>query len=230
MVADLSKLEADRAVLLAGISHDLRTPLARLRLELEMADVPQPTRDAMVGDIEQIDAIVRQFLDYARKAPQAPADDIELAPLIEAAVRRARIDAQPASSVQMRLAPDVIVRGHRTELERAFDNLLINAIRYGRDPASETLAVDVSLTRENDRALIAVADRGGGVPPDQIDRLMRPFERGDAARSGGGGAGLGLPIVERIARMHGGTLRLLVNAPHGLRAELALPLARASAI
>jgi two-component system osmolarity sensor histidine kinase EnvZ len=229
MVADLSKLEADRAVLLAGISHDLRTPLARLRLELEMADVPQQTRDAMVGDIEQIDAIVRQFLDYARKTPQAPAEDIELAPLIEAVVRRGRIDAQRAASVEMQLAPDVVVRGHRTELERALDNLLTNAVRYGRDPATGALAVDVRMVRANDRAVIAVADRGNGVSPDEIDRLMRPFERGDAARSGGSGAGLGLPIVERIARMHGGSLRLLANAPQGLRAELTLPLARAQA-
>jgi two-component system osmolarity sensor histidine kinase EnvZ len=183
----------------------------------------------MVGDIEQIDAIVRQFLDYARRTPQAPAEDIELAPLIEAVVRRGRIDAQPAASVEMQLAPDVVVRGHRTELERALDNLLTNAVRYGRDPATGALAVDVRMVRANDRAVIAVADRGNGVSPDEIDRLMRPFERGDAARSGGSGAGLGLPIVERIARMHGGSLRLLANAPQGLRAELTLPLARAQA-
>lgn len=223
MVADLAKLEADRAVLLAGISHDLRTPLTRLRLEVEMADVPHDARDAMVGDIDQIDGIVRQFLDYARNAPQAPAEDLELAPLVDAAVRRARIDVQPASQVELRLAPNVRVRGHRTELDRAIDNLLTNAVRYGRDPQSGQLHVTVSLMRSDDQAVVGVADHGPGVPTDQIERLMRPFERGDAARSGGGGAGLGLPIVDRIARMHGGSLRLLANAPHGLRAELALP-------
>jgi two-component system osmolarity sensor histidine kinase EnvZ len=77
--------------------------------------------------------------------------------------------------------------------------------------------------RNDDLAVISVADEGPGVPTDQMERLMRPFERGEAARSGGGGAGLGLPIVDRIARMHGGALRLLANPPHGLRAELALP-------
>jgi two-component system osmolarity sensor histidine kinase EnvZ len=223
MVADLAKLEADRAVLLAGISHDLRTPLTRLRLEVEMAGVPQDARDAMVGDIDQIDGIVRQFLDYARKAPQAPAEDVELAPLLEAAVRRARIDVQPGSKVELRLAPNVRVRGHRTELDRAVDNLLTNAVRYGRDPQSGQLSVAVSLMRSDDQVIVGVADLGPGVPTEQIERLMRPFERGDAARSGGGGAGLGLPIVDRIARMHGGSLRLLANTPHGLRAELALP-------
>jgi two-component system osmolarity sensor histidine kinase EnvZ len=223
MVADLGKLEADRAVLLAGISHDLRTPLARLRLEIEMANVPAEARDAMAGDIEQIDSIVHQFLDYARKEPQAPAEDIELAPLLEAAVRRARIDTQPLSRVDLRLAPTVRVRGHRTELDRAVDNLLTNAARYGRDPKSGVLSVTVSLLRDDDTAIVGIADNGPGVPTDQIERLMRPFERGEAARSGSGGAGLGLPIVQRIARMHGGDLRLLANAPHGLRAELALP-------
>jgi two-component system osmolarity sensor histidine kinase EnvZ len=223
MVADLGKLEADRAVLLAGISHDLRTPLTRLRLEVEMANVPQEARDAMTGDIEQIDGIVHQFLDYARREPQAPAEDIELAPLLEAAVRRARIDAQPLSRVDLRLAPAVRVRGHRTELDRAVDNLLTNAARYGRDPQSGVLNVTVSLLRDDDTAIVGIADNGPGVPTDQIERLMRPFERGDAARSGSGGAGLGLPIVQRIARMHGGDLRLLANAPHGLRAELTLP-------
>jgi two-component system, OmpR family, osmolarity sensor histidine kinase EnvZ len=223
MVADLGKLEADRAVLLAGISHDLRTPLTRLRLEVELANVAPEARDAMASDIEQIDSIVHQFLDYARKEPQAPAEDIELGPLLEAAVRRARIDAQPQSRVDLRLAPAVKVRGHRTELDRAVDNLLTNAMRYGRDPNSGALSVTVSLVRDDDMAIVGVADNGPGVPTDQIERLMRPFERGEAARSGSGGAGLGLPIVQRIARMHGGDLRLLANAPHGLRAELALP-------
>jgi two-component system osmolarity sensor histidine kinase EnvZ len=188
-----------------------------------MANVPEEARDAMAGDIEQIDSIVHQFLDYARKEPQAPAEDIELAPLLEAAVRRARIDTQPLSRVDLRLAPTVKVRGHRTELDRAVDNLLTNAARYGRDPKSGVLSVTVSLLRDDDTAIVGIADNGPGVPTDQIERLMRPFERGEAARSGSGGAGLGLPIVQRIARMHGGDLRLLANAPHGLRAELALP-------
>ena len=181
MVADLGKLEADRAVLLAGISHDLRTPLTRLRLEVEMANLPQDTRDAMVGDVEQIDSIVRQFLDYARKEPQAPAEDIELAPQLEAAVRRARIETKPLARVELRLAPAVTVRGYRTELDRALDNLLTNAVRYGRDPASGTLNVTVSLMRDDDLVIVGVADHGPGVPTDQIERLMRPFR---ARRSG----------------------------------------------
>ena len=222
MVADLAKLDADRAVLLAGISHDLRTPLSRLRLELELAQLADGTRTAMVGDIEQIDAIVRQFLDYARKTPQAAAEEVDLSASVAAAVRRARIDAEPNSTVEVNLAAGVHVRGYAVEIDRALDNLLTNAARYGRDPASGTLHVTVALAENASRAIVSIIDRGPGIPSGEIDRLLRPFERGEAARSGSTGAGLGLPIVSRIARMHGGELQLSANVPHGLRAELSL--------
>ena len=222
MVADLGKLDADRALLLAGISHDLRTPLSRLRLELEMAPVPEASRAAMVGDIEQMDAIVRQFLDYARKTPQAPAAEIDLSAATSAAVQRARIDAEPGSSLELRVDPGVRVRGFATEIDRALDNLLTNAVRYGRDSQTGRLHVAVSLTASADHATVAVTDQGSGVSAEHIDRLLRPFERGESARSGSTGAGLGLPIVERIARMHAGSLRLLPNSPRGLRAEMTL--------
>jgi len=224
MVTDLGKLDADRAVLLAGISHDLRTPLSRLRLEVELAPLPGDTREAMVGDIEQMDAIVRQFLDYARNVPQAPATDVDLTAAVAAAVQRARIDADANATVDVSLAENVRVRGYAVELDRALDNLLTNAVRYGRDPGSGELQMAVSLTVAADRAVVSVTDKGSGVPASEIDRLMRPFERGEAARSGSTGAGLGLPIVERVARMHGGDLQLSTNSPHGLRAEMRLPL------
>lgn len=222
MVTDLGKLEADRAVLLAGISHDLRTPLSRLRLELELAPLPESARAAMVDDIEQMDAIVRQFLDYARKTPQARATEVDLSAAVAAAVQRARIDAEPNSAVEVEITPDVQVRGYAVELDRALDNLLTNAVRYGRDAETGQLQIAVSLTATAERAVVSVIDQGSGVSAEEIDRLLRPFERGEAARSGSTGAGLGLPIVERIARMHGGDLHLSANAPHGLRVEMRL--------
>ena len=97
MVADLAKLEQDRAVLLAGISHDLRTPLARLRLEIELNPLGEETRHAMLGDLEQMDGIVGQFLDYARPAPQQPATDVDLSAVAAEAAERTRATHDGAS-------------------------------------------------------------------------------------------------------------------------------------
>lgn len=107
---------------------------------------------------------------------------------------------------------------------RALENLLANAARYGRDPATGTLELSVELRIDGRQAVIAIADRGPGIAPDAVERLVRPFERGEAARSGHAGAGLGLAIVDRVARLHGGTLALEPNPPRGLSAQLRLPL------
>jgi len=221
MVSDLGKLERDRAVLLAGISHDLRTPLTRLRLEVEINDLPDETRQAMIGDIEQMDAIVGQFLDYARPRPQQPAELIDLSQLVEEAIVYSRLELQPDVTLKRKIAPGIRVEGHGTELQRAVMNLLTNAERYGRDDTGR-LQLDVSLQRDADRAVLAIVDHGPGIAPERIEQLMRPFERGDSARGGARGAGLGLAIVERIARLHGGSFLITTHAPHGLRAELRL--------
>jgi len=223
MVADLGQLEQDRAVLLAGISHDLRTPLARLRLELELNDLPEATRAAIAGDIAQIDAIVRQFLDYARRRPQQPAEDLDLSALVRDALAQARLDAQ----LDLALAPQVRIGGHRTELVRALDNLLANADRYGRG-ADGSLHLELRLVERDDAVVLEVADRGAGIAPQDIERLLRPFERGDRARGGASGAGLGLAIVDRVAQLHGARFELVANEPCGLRARLlfARPAAR----
>jgi len=100
--------------------------------------------------------------------------------------------------------------------------LINNALRYGRN-GSDPLQLGLEVRREGRDALVALTDGGPGIVPDQIERLLRPFERGDAARSGTGGARLGLAIVDRIARIHQGRLTLSANSPSGLRAELRMP-------
>lgn len=224
MVADLAQAERDRAVLLAGISHDLRTPMTRLRLEVEMSDLPEPTREAMVADLAQMDQIVAQFLDYARSEPAQPRTEIDLSALVEQAVEASRLSRDPTVSVERHVEPGLRVVGAATELSRALANLLTNAERYGRDPDSGRLELSVRCYASGGEAVIEVADRGPGVAAEQLDELTRPFFRGDSAR-GGGGAGLGLAIVERVVRMHAGRFVLGANAPHGLRAALHLPLA-----
>jgi two-component system osmolarity sensor histidine kinase EnvZ len=225
MVTDLAQLERDRAVLLAGISHDLRTPLTRLRLEIDINPLPESARHAMTGDIEQMDAIVGQFLDYARPAPQQPKDRIALAPLVEQALAQARLAADPTVTLSVDLDPSLAVDGYATELSRAVENLLTNAGRYGRDTESGRLDLAVAVRRDGKQAVLSVADHGPGIAAENVERLLRPFERGDAARSEARGAGLGLAIVERIARLHRGELKLGTSQPHGLRAELLLPAA-----
>jgi len=197
--------------------------LTRLRLEIDINPLPDATRAAMTGDIEQMDAIVGQFLDYARPAPQQPKDRVPLAPLVELALTHARLGGDPTAAVALELNPAVAVEGHATELSRAIENLITNAIRYGRDATTGRLDLGVGVRQEGALAVLTVADRGPGIAQDMIERLLRPFERGNLARSEARGAGLGLAIVERIARMHGGELRLFANTPTGLRAELWLP-------
>jgi two-component system, OmpR family, osmolarity sensor histidine kinase EnvZ len=236
MVSDLEKLNQDRAVLLAGVSHDLRTPLTRLRLEIELSEIPESSREAMVGDLEQMDQIVNQFLDYALPAPRRPAENVDLTALVRDALLRNRLlvaslesapspgeEVAPDLQVQAMLEPAVMVPGHRTELARILDNLLRNAQRYGRS-ADGRLNLEVTLRRETDAAVLVIADRGPGIHVEDIARLIRPFERGDASRSGAAGTGLGLAIVERVARMHGARFSIRPNHPSGLRAELHLPL------
>ena len=228
MVADLAQMEQDRAVLLAGISHDLRTPLTRLRLELDMNALPDSARAAMIDDIEQLDAIVSQFLDYARPLRPQSLQEVDLSALAREVCEHIRLaDTADATDVRLEMPIDdgVRVLGVATELRRALDNLLTNAARYGRD-TDGLLAVRVAVQRDTGAALVSVCDHGLGIAADQIERLLRPFERGDPARSGSTGAGLGLAIVERIARLHGGSFTLLANQPRGLCAQMRLPLVR----
>jgi two-component system, OmpR family, osmolarity sensor histidine kinase EnvZ len=224
MVESLDRLERERAILLAGISHDLRTPLTRLRLELEMSGLPGAMRDGMIGDLDQLDSIVRQFLDYARPPAARPAQPTDLSALALDALSRSRIDASAHSRVDQDIEPGVRVLGHPIELARALDNMISNALQYGRNAAGD-LDLGLQVRRDGSDAVVAVTDAGPGIAPDQIERLLRPFERGDTARSGSGGAGLGLAIVDRIARAHQGRLQLAANGPSGLRAELRIPAA-----
>jgi two-component system osmolarity sensor histidine kinase EnvZ len=224
MVDSLDRLERERAILLAGISHDLRTPLTRLRLELEMSDLPQTVRDGMIGDLDQLDSIVRQFLDYARPVGARPPQETDLSTLALDALSRSRIGATARCRVETTIEPGVRVLGHPTELARALDNMFNNAVQYGR-AASGDLDLQLEVRLDGSDAVVAVSDSGQGVEPDQVERLMRPFERGDTSRSGSGGAGLGLAIVDRIARAHHGRLQLMANRPTGLRAELRIPAA-----
>ncbi len=216
MLASLRQSERDRALLLAGVSHDLRTPLARLRLGIELRADDDRTRDGMVADIEEMDRIINQFLDFARDEAACASDPVDVAAILAACVeryRRTRRDVTLAAGTpsHSRIKP--------TSLSRLVNNLIDNALAYGAPP------VEVSATVRDGSVIIEVADRGPGIAAADVDLLKQPFTRASEARTredGVAGAGLGLAIVDRIARLHGGSLDLLPREGGGTVARVTL--------
>lgn len=214
MSSDLARLEEDRALVLAGVSHDLRTPLARMRLGIEMTAGDDNARREMISDIEEMDRIVGQFLDFARStAGELPAEEIvsDIAHALEQlyAARGAALE----TSIE-RTAPQAV---RPLALRRLMSNLIDNALRY----AGGTVTLTVRPARGT--TVIEVLDRGPGIPPADVERLKQPFQRLETARSGTGGSGLGLAIVDRIAKWHDGQFDLLPRDGGGLVARVVLP-------
>ncbi|MBI4755383.1 MAG: HAMP domain-containing protein, partial [Betaproteobacteria bacterium] len=188
MSRDLAALEADRALVLAGVSHDLRTPLARLRLGVEMGGTDPSLREGMEADIEDMDRTIGQFLDFARETSGEPLAAVEPASLVAAlceqyARRGLRIDTDLQPMPAQMLRPRAVTR--------MLANLAENALRY----AGAAAPIGLLLYQRGGNAVFEVADRGPGIPPDQAERLKRPFTRLEAARSGASSAGLGLAIA-----------------------------------
>ncbi len=211
MARELARVEADRAVMLAGISHDLRTPLARLRLEAEMSVGEEEARQHMASDIDQLDAIIDKFMDYARPGA-TDLRPIHVSMLIDREAARFRDPSQ--IRIASRVAIDIQVVADETELGRVFLNLFENARRYGRDPYTGVAEVTVTYSKSGPWVVISVRDSGPGVPPEKLPQLTTPFFRGDAARTAATGAGLGLAIVDKALSRMGGNLEL-ANGPNG---------------
>jgi two-component system, OmpR family, osmolarity sensor histidine kinase EnvZ len=224
MAQRLSKIEQDRALMLAGISHDLRTPLARLRLETEMSVSDPQAREHMSADIEQVNAIIDKFLDYARPDHLEP-EKVHLNQVIEAAIF-AMGNPQDAT-VTCSMPEDLYVLGDAVELHRVFSNLLENALRYGKDPITAVARVEIAAKIKNEWVLIKLRDHGKGVNPDMLAQLTQPFFRGDASRTSATGTGLGLAIVDRAVARMGGRFAVANSSTGGLSAHLKLRLAKA---
>lgn len=211
MARELARVEEDRAVMLAGISHDLRTPLARLRLETEMSVADDEAKRNMALDIDQLDAIIDKFMDYARPG-ETKLGPVHVAQLID---REAAAFRDPAQiRIASRVPEELVVIGDETELGRVFLNLFENARRYGRGTYTGIAEVTVSSVKTGPWAIVSVRDQGPGVAPEKLSQLTTPFFRGDAARTAATGAGLGLAIVDKAMHRMGGSLEL-ANAPDG---------------
>ncbi len=217
MAADLHDLDTDRALLLASVSHDLRTPLARLRLGLEMVSgqIDDGVHDGMVQDVEDIDVVVGQFLAYVRDDGGEKVDaDGDLNRIVSAVVERYhRLGAQVTT--HLNALPPLPLRP--TAMQRLVTNLADNALHHGCG------AIEIDTALEDDGVRLRVLDRGPGIPQERLEAMLQPFTRMERSRGGEGGTGLGLAIVARIARLHGGDVRLLNRDGGGLEARVTLP-------
>ncbi len=219
MAQSLATADHERALMLAGVSHDLRTPLTKLRLGVEIAgpQVDAPLAVSMARSIDEMDGIVGQFLQFARSGDAEAPTTASLNDLAQA-VAEAQADHGRALVLELGALPHVPVR-HQA-LRRALDNLVENAWRHGAPPVVLRTGADAT------QVWLEVQDQGPGITAEEIDRMRQPFARGGGtARAGAPGAGLGLAIAERVARAQGGALELHSAPGQGLRARLVLPLA-----
>lgn len=213
-----------RTLMLSGVSHDLRTPLTRLRLGLSMLDPDEPPGPeeiaALERDVGDMAALVDAFLDFARgDAQEGPAEALPALAFVEGLVEDARRAGQPVTLAGLEGDPEGTVVFRPEALRRAVENLIGNAVRYGRRAEVGAALGARSLT-------ISVEDDGPGIPAAQRGEALRPFTRLDPARNQdrGQGVGLGLSIAADAARSHGGELRLGEGRRlPGLRAEIVIP-------
>ena len=224
MQADLKRIESDRALVLAGISHDLRTPLARMRLSAEMLSTDPAARDGMVSDIEEMDAIINQFLDFARDAAGEAMQSANINNLVSnVAEHYGKLNHR----IVLLLSPIPDIPMRAVGMRRLITNLVDNALRYG---GGEVEIETMHVTDNNrDEVVLEVRDRGPGIAAADLEHVKQPFTRLDPARGtgSGAGAGLGLAIAERVARIHRGNFELCIREGGGLIARVRLPIASA---
>jgi two-component system osmolarity sensor histidine kinase EnvZ len=217
LVREVHELLDGRTTLLAGLSHDLRTPLARMRLAVEMLSRrPDPALiERLELDIEEMNRLVGEMLELARGLGREVPREVDVAELLEQLARRAR---EAGASVTVAAEPCVVTAAPMA-LRRLLGNLLANAQRYGGTGTVELLA-----RRDAGTVRIGVLDRGPGIPPEQLEAVFRPFHRVESSRSRGtGGSGLGLAIVRQLAQANGWTVTLENRAGGGLAAWVTLP-------
>lgn len=224
MARDIRQTEADREIMLAGISHDLRTPLARMRLEIEMSNVSDDTRSAIDEDLAQIDHSIDQLMEYARPAGHVPEQGIDVSSVLRELFERERSHTESLGGhLVADIEPNLFACINAHDLKRIIGNLIENARRYGRTPEDDTARIELSAAQRGNIVVIEVRDQGQGIAATEIQRLLRPFSRGESARTGVSGAGLGLAIVERLLGQVGGQLELISRPPGGLVARIEIP-------
>ncbi len=214
MARSLEAAASERRLMLAGLSHDLRTPLTRLKLMVELQG-DSADASGMLSDIDEMSGIVRQFIDFARSEENLRSEPVALAELASSVVARFRRE-QLALHLSVSAEPEIIA--DPLALERLLSNLIDNARRYGKTP------IEVRVERDLSHAMLSVIDQGEGIPVELQQAALAPFERLAAHRGTDGGSGLGLAIVSRIVKQHHGELLFSHLPQGGFRVTVKLPL------
>jgi len=215
MVSDISQADSNRQIMLAGVAHDLKTPLARLRLRAELLEEAR-LRDGVVRDVDSLTHIVEQFLAFAHDSndQSMPVSVDERCEWIYRNYRSALPEGARIVRL-LRAGPDFVLP--TATLDRLLSNLLDNALAYGASP------ITIETARLPDAWQLIISDQGQGISPGDLRDASRPFVRLDPARGGNGHSGLGLAIVERLARRVGGICHIANGVEGGLQATLTFP-------
>ncbi len=207
----IRRMIEDRTQMIAAISHDLRTPITRLKLRAEFVEDPEE-QEKMLADLDQMEAIIRSTLAFAREdSDTEPSAVVDLAAMLQQIA-----ESHPPAAVNVP-GGEATLRGRPVALRRCFNNLVENAVRYGH-------AADITVFDRPDSVVVTIEDKGPGIPEDRIKDVFRPFVRLEESRNReSGGAGLGLAIARSVVLAHGGTIELTNRAEGGLRTLVRLP-------
>ncbi len=219
MSSDLQQLSENRTVMIAGISHDLRTPLTRLGLAVEMLDQESSPEliERIRHNLDTMNSLIGQFLQFSQGVDGECPVQLDLWQMIESLAADLNLDG---SDLRLhRNDPPCVYFADAVALERVVGNLLENAVQHGNGKV-----IDVDLHCKEDEVAIEIRDRGPGIPPEEVQAVFQPFHRlGAAGSQSANGSGLGLAIANQLAQKHGWKIELLPRDGGGTRARLSLP-------
>lgn len=228
MASNLSKSENERRFIMGSVSHDIRTPLTRMKLSLEM--LPKKLaflKDSMDQDIDEINQIINQFLDFVRGFDDEPISSLNFGNFLTELKKQHAILGHDLKISKITRSKDIpknlFIDVRPLAFKRLFDNLINNGVKFSKSNKIELVA-----KLYNEKIVINVLDKGPGIPKAQREILLEPFERLDQARGSIGGSGLGLAIANRIVMVHNGKLDLINRRVGGLNVKLTFPLIKAN--
>jgi two-component system osmolarity sensor histidine kinase EnvZ len=228
MASNLAKSENERRFIMGSVSHDIRTPLTRMKLSLEM--LPKKSaflKESMDQDIDEINQIINQFLDFVRGFDDEPISSLNFGNFLTELKKQHAILGHDLKISKITRSEDIpknlFIDVRPLAFKRLFDNLINNGVKFSKSNKIELVA-----KLYNEKIVINVLDNGPGIPKAQREKLLEPFERLDQARGSIGGSGLGLAIANRIVMVHSGKMELINRRTGGLNVKLTFPLIKAN--